>query len=264
MSTAIRVPLTPESDTSPYIVKLKVFWKTVNQWTDARVYEYRNAVPQLAKRLQAERYWDRRGNIRSSRFTCEDFALRMLVQFAASNGLPLKLTTGVRTYRNTEVYGRAEHEKHDATMYGFSDMVGLTYGAPDMQRAGSNTMRVDSAEDLMPGDILALAHDLKGANTGGIAHHVQMVASRSETSIEIFQGNSDATIHRPITWFNRLLGRNAADPQQSAYAGRPIETGHFTRSASGWDYQNHVTGSRRNNYLQFFELYRWNFMEFNR
>jgi hypothetical protein len=61
-----------------------------------------------------------------------------------------------------EIYGAPEHEKYDSTMYGFADMVELSYGAPDMQRISTNTIGVTGADELQPGDILALARDLKG------------------------------------------------------------------------------------------------------
>ncbi|RQR54989.1 hypothetical protein DIE21_05985 [Burkholderia sp. Bp9140] len=78
----------------PVTVRFKTFWKTVRTWTDTDVAEYQMAVPQLARQLQTETYWDRNGSTRTNRFTCEDFALRLLVQFAALRGLPIKLTTG--------------------------------------------------------------------------------------------------------------------------------------------------------------------------
>jgi hypothetical protein len=204
-----------------------------------------------------------RGGIHTNRFTCEDFALRVLIQYAALKGLPLKLTDGVRTYRNMEIYGAPEHEKYDSTMYGFADMVELSYGAPDMQRISANTIGVTGADELQPGDILALARDLKGRISGGVAHHIQVVVSVSPTAINIFQGNTNDTVHWPITWANKLLGRNVADPEQSAYAGLSVEIGVFFNTGRGWDYRNSMTGNVKSDYLKFFELYSWNFMEFN-
>jgi hypothetical protein len=257
---------TSTSDTSPkqVIVRFKTFWETTRMWTHAEIANYHEAVPQLARQIRKEQYWDRQGSVKTNRFTCEDFAIRVLAQFACSRGLPLKLETGVRTYRNVEVYGQPEHDRYDSTMYGFSDMVELTYGAPDMQRPRTNTVSLRGPEALLPGDILALAHDWKGSHSGGTAHHIQLVTMTSPSSIEIYQGNSDGTIHRPITWFNKVLGRNSADPQQTAYAGLPIETGRFTKAATKWNYRNDVTGSSESDYLKSFDLYRWNFMEFNR
>jgi hypothetical protein len=262
-STVISAPLTAKTNIRPHVVKLKVFWKTTRKWTASDIADYQAQVPGLAEQIRTEQYWDRNGSIRTNRFTCEDFALRVLIQYAASKGLPIKLVDGVRTYRNMEIYGQPEHDKYDSSMYGFADMVELSYGAPDMQRINLNTVVVANAEEISAGDVLALAKDLKGQMSKGLAHHIQLVVSHAPDSIKIYQGNSDDTIHRPITWINRLLGRNAADPQQTAYAGLPVETGIFTKAGNVWNYRNMRTGNAQADYLKYFEIYRWNFMGFN-
>ncbi|NMM00441.1 hypothetical protein HHL24_21190 [Paraburkholderia sp. RP-4-7] len=228
--TTISAPLTPKADTRPHIVKLKVFWKTTRKWTVADVADYQASAPELAEQIRTEKYRSKGGDIHSNRFTCEDFAVRLLIQYAASKGLPIKLVDGVRTYRNMEVYGQPAHGKYDSSMYGFADMVELTYGAPDMQRINSNSISLPNVDDLRPGDILALTKDLKGQMSRRLAHHIQLVVSTSKDAINIYQGNSDDTIHRPITWINKILGRNAADPQQPPYAGLPIEIGAFYKT----------------------------------
>ncbi|CAN7607967.1 hypothetical protein LJR230_004368 [Trinickia sp. LjRoot230] len=252
---------TPTSDRSPkpVTVKMKTFWKTTCKWTDSDIADYRNSVPQLAEQIRTEQYWDRGGDVRTNRFTCEDFALRVLVQFAARRGLPLKFTSGVRTYRNMEVYGKPEHEKYDSTMFGFADMVELTYGAQDMQRAGSNTVPLSGPEVLRPGDVLAQAND-----RAGIAHHVQLVLSADASTITIMQGNSSGVIVRPFTTAMRVFGRNRADPQNSSYAGMPPENGIYTASGDGWNYKNTTKGTGAEDFLREFQFYRWNFPEFNR
>lgn len=263
---------TEDNEPKPITVRLKVFWRTTRKWTEADVEDYCKAVPQLAKQIQHEQYWDRQGHVKTNRFTCEDFALRMLVQYAALKGLPLKLTTGVRTYRNMEVHSLPEHDRYDSTMYGFADMVSLTYGAPDMQRVGLNTVRLHEPEALTPGDILAQAKDIPGtylATVSGrnhnLAHHIQLVVSRTPSRIEIFQGNSSGTIRMGIRHLLRAMGYNPADPQDSKYGGLPVETGSYALShGGGWDYINHDTRQQGKNKLSEFELYRWNFLEFNR
>lgn len=263
-AVSVKAPLTPKADKTPHIVKLKVFWKTTKQWTMADIADFQKSVPALAEKIKTEKYWNKDGDIKTSKFTCEDFAIRILAQYASSKGLPVKLKTGVRVYRNMELYNAAEHDKYSSTMYGFGDMVMLTYGAPDMQRIGENTVVVARPEDLVPGDILALAHDSKGIATGGRAHHIQVVIATGRGSLAIYQGNADDTIHRPFTWINRLLRRNAADSQQSAYAGLPVEQGVYVAKGKGrWDYTNHTTKNHNKDYLKYFDLFRWNFMEFN-
>ncbi|OHX10258.1 hypothetical protein BI347_20905 [Chromobacterium sphagni] len=256
--------LTHKSDTQPHVVKMKVFWKTTRKWTDSDIADFQSSVPAIVEILRNEQYWTKDGAVAQDRFTCEDFAIRVLAQYAASKGLPVKLKTDVRTYRNMELYKADEHDRYVSDMWGFAEMAMLTYGAPDMQRVGVNTVKVSVAEALRPGDILALAHDAKGAVNGGRAHHIQVVSAVNPASIHIYQGNSNNTIHWPMTWIYRAVGKNIADPQQTAYGGLPVETGEYTRAKSGWDYRNFKTGNRSSDALKAFELYRWNFMEFNK
>ncbi|MBY4771175.1 hypothetical protein [Burkholderia ambifaria] len=252
---------TPTNDTSPKPVsaQFKTFWKTVRTWTDADIAEYHRTAPDLARQLQTEMYWDRSGSPRANRFTCEDFALRLLVQFAALRGLPLKLTTGVRSYRNDEIYGESEHQRYDSTMYGFAEMVSLTFGARDTQRIDSNTVRLPTPESLLPGDMLVQAND-----RAGMGHHVQLVTSTSRSSISIMQGNSSGVIVRPFTTIMRIFGRNRADPQSASYAGMGVENGRYTAGEVGWNYRNETTGAEVADFLKQFQLYRWNFAAFNR
>lgn len=260
----VKAPLTPKSDKKPHVVKLKVFWKTSRKWTSADISDYQNSVPAIAEMLRKEQYWDKEGNIHSNEFTCEDFAIRVLCEYAEAKGLPLKLTTGVRVYRNMEIYKADEHDRYATNKYGFSEMVMLSFGAADIQRVGVNTESVAQPADLLPGDILALAHDAKGSATGGRAHHIQVVFGVSAGIIDIYQGNSDYSIHRPITWINKLVGRNAADPQQNAYAGKLIEIGKYTaQHGGGWDYVNITTKNSATSYLKYFDFFRWNFSGFN-
>lgn len=262
---ASAIALTPKDDKQGVKVKLKVFWKTTKFWTSADVADFQKSVPSIAERLRTERYWNKDGDIRSNKLTCEDFAIRMLCEYAATKELPVKLTTGVRTFRNMEGYSSAAHDRHASNIYGFSEMVMLSYGASDMQRVDVNTLSVAKPEELLPGDILALAHDAKGKASGGIAHHIQAVVAKSDKAIAIYQGNSDYTIHRPLTWINKLFGRNSADPQQDAYAGLPIERGIYTDNGKGrWDYVNTVTNNSSSDFIKYFDLLRWNFMEFNK
>lgn len=264
-ATTASIPLTPKADQNGVKVKLRIFWKTTKQWTPEAIAEFQRQVPTIAQRLRAEQYWNKDGQIQKSRLTCEDFALRVLCEYASAQGLPLKLTSGVRTYRNMEIFNLEEHAPYGANAYGFVHMVMRTYGAPDMQRLGVNTEAVAGPEALLPGDILALAHDAKGATTDGQAYHIQVVVAVESSRIDIFQRNSDSIIHRPITWINRLFGRNSAEPDKTPYAGMSLETGIYTKSRkAGWDYVNNSTGNGSKDFLKLFDPVRWNFMEFNR
>ncbi|NHQ87713.1 hypothetical protein HA050_16470 [Iodobacter sp. HSC-16F04] len=160
-STASSVKLTPKADKAGVKVTFKVFWKTTRFWKEEDILDFQRAVPAIVERLRTEQYWDKEGSIKENKFTCEDFAIRVLCEYAAPKGLPVKLTTGVRTYWNMEVYNPKAHADYQSNVYGFSEMVMLSYGAPDMQRLGVNTEAVKDPESLKAGDILALAHDCR-------------------------------------------------------------------------------------------------------
>lgn len=254
------IALTPKADPVGKKVVYKVFWKTTAFWTDADIAAYHEEAPSIAEKLINEQYWDKSGAVKNNKFTCEDFALRVLCEFASKRGLPVKLKTGVRTYRNMENYTAAQHDSYASNMYGFSEMVMLTYGAPDMQKVGDNTIAVDTAEALLPGDILAQARD----RFQDLAHHIQMVVSVSESEIEIRQGNTSGASFRPVTTVQKWLGANMADPQNSGYAGMPIEKGYYRKNGLSWTYNNPKTGVVTPDFLKIFLFYRWNFMGFNK
>lgn len=113
MSAIISAKLTPRNDQTPHICKLKVYWKTTREWSDSDIKNYRAAVAKLAEDARTS----------GRKFTCEDFALEMLCQFASKNGLPVKLTDGVREYRNMDIYDPDYHENYPQTPRGFIDMV---------------------------------------------------------------------------------------------------------------------------------------------
>ncbi|SFQ72878.1 hypothetical protein SAMN03159489_05109 [Pseudomonas sp. NFPP07] len=254
------IALTPKAEPTPKKVTYKVFWKTTALWTDVDIAAYHDEAPLIAEKLISEQYWDKNGAISNNKFTCEDFALRMLCEFSAKRGLPVKLKTGVRVYRNMENYNAAEHDRYASNMYGFSEMVMLTYGAPDMQKTGENTLPVAAAENLMPGDILAQALD----RPGDIAHHIQVVVGVSATRIDIRQGDTGGWSTRPYTTFKRMIGSNMADPQNDGYAGLAIGKGFYEKKPVGWSFHNLVRNSTREDFLKIFQLYRWNFMGFNK
>jgi uncharacterized Zn-binding protein involved in type VI secretion len=238
--------------------QFKIFWQTARPWAPADVLDYQKQVPSIAERLRTEQYWNKNGEIKSSRFTCEDFAIRILCEYAKQHGLPIKLTTGVRTYKNVESYRANEHERYASNVIGFAEMVMLTFGASDVQRVGSNSIAVAQPEDLRSGDLLAQVRDRQNR-----AHHIQVVFSKSDNQIDIYQGNSGAGNWASAAY--RLVGTNPADPKDESYTGKPVEIGQY-RKATGtsWDYTNKTSGTKRNDFLKNFEFFRWNFMEFNK
>ena len=264
-------PVTPKADKIGVTIKLKVFWKTTKFWTDANIVDYQKNVPNIAEQLRNTEYWNKDGDIEDNRFTCEDFAIRVLCQYASTKGLPVKLTTGVRRYGNMEIYNAQTHNRYGSNMQGFTEMVMLTYGARDMQRVGRNTISVANPEELLAGDILAQALDAEGAalaiknlQSVNVAHHIQLVYKNEGDQIHIFQGNSGSSIHWYASPFYKALGKNTANPQDSAYGGKQVERGIYLKSNAIWNYANMDTGAKYDNKLKEFMLFRWDFKGFNK
>lgn len=254
------IALTKKSKNTGTKLKLKVFWKTINFWNEQYISEYHKSAHSITQKLTEEKYWSKNGETKNHHFTCEDFAIRVLCEFASKKQLPVKLTTGKRTYKNMEIYTPTEHDSYPSHMIGFAEMVMLTYGAPDMQRTDQNVLTISSTSNLLPGDLLAQAYD----RHGNIAHHIQLVVNSTPTRIDIRQGNTNDVIVRPFTTVKRLFGANMADPMNDSYAGMPIQDGFFEKSGSSWDYRNPASSAARKDFLKIFQLYRWNFMEFNK
>lgn len=260
MLTMRSVALTPKAEQAGKEVVLKVFWATTEHWDETYIANYHKEVPAIVERLMSSQYKNSAGETKNNEFTCEDFAIRVLSEFAQKYGLPVKLTTGVRTYRNMENYNPGQHSDYTSDQYGFAEMVMKTYGARDMQKVDVNTVVVASPTELMSGDILAQAKD----KDKGIAHHIQLALEVADDRIDIRQGNADLPIVRPFTWIVTALGMNMADPQSVLYAGVPVQKGYFEKTGESWTYHNPGTGAVKENYLSIFELYRWNFLEFNK
>jgi hypothetical protein len=251
-------------------VTLKVFWKHTRLWNQEEIERYHKLAPFFCKQIAEEK----------KKFTCEDFAIRVLCEFASFRQLPVRLVTGARVCSNIMPYMTAEQkellllaeqskwplpadelEQYSSTVNGFCDMVMQVYGARDMQKVGVNTVNVATPEDLLPGDILA---HVKLGNS--VATHIQVVTSVAKNKIGIHQGNSGAL--NIIPFASRIL--NAADPRDDDYTGQPIERGVYNRVAyDRWDYDKLlITGEdhkddRKKDFMKQMQLYRWNFMGFN-
>lgn len=259
----VKAKLTPKSDKKPKQVVLRVFWKSNKKWDASTIQAYQKFVVGEADFMRSNYVeMNEDGETKKGRFTCEDFALRMLIEFASKNSLPVKLTTGVRTYSNIEIYSSDEHDDYSANAFGFFQMVGKTYGAPDMQ-SPINTKLVATVAELKPGDILAQANDKSDKR----AHHIQMVIAKTSVEITIFQGNSGSGNWGPLAKLSRLIGRgNPADPKaETAYTGATAQKAKYTlMTDKTWSYSNEDTKSSKTDFLKMFLFYRWNFENFNR
>lgn len=172
-------------------------WEPKNSWDNKWIQKFEGFVKQ-----KISDYIDN-GN----QYTCEDFALSTLLDFASENNLPVSIKNGSDTYSsNSDDYDNESD---------FKNAVLTTTGARDLQRS-ENTVAADS-KNLQSGDILILR------NSNGIGHHVQVVASSSKNSINVAQGNSG--IANVIPFSSGLFG--AGNPKSIFYTGTRVETGVY-------------------------------------
>jgi hypothetical protein len=258
----VSVRMTPKEDTEGVRITLKVFWKTTRFWTDSDISDYHQNAPTIMMSLLKEKYWDGEGNIHGSKFTCEDFAVRVLCEFASQRGLPVCLVTGAATYRNMELYNPETHDRYSSNPWGFARMAMSTYGAPDMLK---NATKIEGGfSKLHPGDIL-LRND---------AGHVQVVYARSEKQLDIIQGNFPTTYIEG--GLRRGLGKIASkfipinpaqNPDADLYLGQLAQHGVYALEKDGrWSYRN-TTLKQKKNFDTFHEQgihLRWNFKNFSK
>jgi RHS repeat-associated protein len=201
----------PSENISPYsamennpVLKFDVLgdtaWKPTNSWNDKMIDKFQNYVLNKVK--------DFINN--GKEYTCEDFALSTLMDFASENGLPVSIKNGSGTLSsNSDDFDNASE---------FKNAVLKNTGAKDLQRP-ENTVAADS-KNLLPGDVLVLR------NSEGQGHHVQVVTSTSKNTVNIAQGNSG--IANKIPGSSYVFG--AGNPRSPFYTGTHVETGTYILS----------------------------------
>ncbi|MET7256154.1 DUF6443 domain-containing protein [Dyadobacter fermentans] len=185
-------------------------WKISNQWSNGFIAKFNKALPEYIQKYTAG----------GSKYTCDDLALSLIMNFAKDNGLPFQWKTEAKNFdAASDEYRDYESFSHD---------VKSMSGAPDFQN-----------------DVNTLAANSETANAGGIllnarqgsarAHHVQMIMRRSDdgTSLLIKQGNFNG--------LGRYLGSD--DPNSMRYLGTRIQTGSLNQKTDTWE--NISNGSER-------------------
>jgi hypothetical protein len=179
-------------------------WVPTNKWNDIYKLKFREYV--------AKKSFTTLG-----KWTCEDLALYLIIEFSYNNSLPFKWETGARSFdvtKNPDFYG----------MENFRNEVMSRCGASDFDRS-QNTLTID-LDQLSPGDLILLdqAHD-------GSSDHVQVIVEVSTTIVT----NSNSGYFR-VTHAGGVQGENnrsiqsqsdrdrySADPRDSNYIGSNLE-----------------------------------------
>ncbi|WP_133295668.1 hypothetical protein [Burkholderia reimsis] len=243
--------LTPVDDTTPVTLQYKFYWVHERLWDQSWIEKYQLATPGLAREIQS-----RKGA--SGQYTCEDFALEILIEFASRNKLPLKIKTESRTFKNVEEVFDVDGA-NPPTPAGFALDVAFRAGAPDVV---ANSQPV-SLSDLKPGDMFA------EFNRG----HIQVVTSVSPNRIEIMQGNFPGpltVVRKQHSWtdFGFLFRDKSTDARESPnYLGVPVQNAVYEFRNGSWFYQRMYGDDRRWDPKPWGDQsihIRWNFLEFNR
>lgn len=238
-------------------VRVKIYWLHENLWNENWIQRYRAMIPVLAQAAQATQaqYY---GAWMPRKYTCEDFALTLLIQFAYMHKLPLVLKTGAATMSNIDFNYQSQYKPSEANKNGFQQDILTIYGAPDTLK---NCTQLPDKEAVDVGDLL-----LRMSNYG----HVQVVVSKSDETIIINQGNIPTNVENTINaTYGAIISRTDGvrygnnSPDSRYYLGTQVEVATFRRTESGWVYQKGDAVPDGGQVWNGVEAFEWNFMEFN-
>jgi RHS repeat-associated protein len=214
-------------------------WEVNNQWDDDYINKFSRFVYNQTNQYVND----------GSQFTCEDFALSLLIDFASTNGLPVTINNGSGTYD-----ARSDNYTDVAT---FKNDVLTTTGARDLQN-NNNTVSSDIS-GARGGDIIV------NRNSNNVGTHIQVVTAGFYidntdfvNGVSVAQGNSGLLNGVPgsSTIFD------AGNPNSFFYTGKPIERGWIDVNANV--YFNNTKGTTISNYsnAKNIDVRRWNFSVF--
>ncbi|WP_157379806.1 hypothetical protein [Burkholderia ubonensis] len=260
--------MTHVSDKRPVTVQCKVYWVHTQHWDQSWIARYHAAAPGLAREIAARKVdmsdlqnepidGSAKGGNDVNRFTCEDFAFEILIEFASRNKLPLKIITEAAVFKNVDPDFKSGYKTAPPTPAGFAVDLAAVTGAHDIAK---NCHPVADS-DLKPGDIF-----LKWNKS-----HVQVLTSVSSNRIEIMQGNFpglESNIRRGVGWvISKLYHRlSAYDRESPVYLGIPVQSAVYENRGGQWLYQRQY-----GNYHEWDNdvwptmpgHLRWNFLDFN-
>ncbi len=205
-------------------VKSSGAWEVKNQWTDSYISSYRDFVSKRAGEYQKK----------NERYTCEDLAIDLLIDFASKHSLPVSFVNLSGVYHTSSEKFQSVEEFRSAVL--------TSTGAPDLLH---NTIAI-SKEELQPGDIILHYSESKKR-----VNHTQVVVNTDSEIISIKQGNFD--------WG---LIRNSANIDNSRrYIGSMIQDGLYLKKTGDYYRDGDKTQGLLNSKITYGR--EWNFDEFN-
>lgn len=200
-------------------------WVVNNNWTEEQISDYRSYAREKLDELVSN----------GKKFTCEDLALSIIIDYASDNNLPLEITNGTGTYSpSSDQFDNVED---------FKNAVLNTTAASDLADH-NNTIPILSPKS---GDLL-----LFDLSESGRINHTQVVYTNNRYKIEIRQGNFREHGYR-LT--------HSSNPKSWRYIGSKVQSGvHFKTSGK---YSNRTTGSTTSNLYKTASIRQWNFLQWN-
>ena len=239
-------------------VRVKIYWIHENLWDEGWIVKYRSMVESLAYALKDVDVFSPRG-LNKATYTCEDFALSILVHFAYLNKLPIYLKTGAANFSNIDYQFNSRYKKSQNNRDGFLQDLKTVYGAPDTLK---NCIQI-SRMSAQPGD-------LRLRNDHG---HVQVVINNDGETIKIMQGNFPSSYavggYRRFSGGleDRLMGSEygANSAEGYFYLGVPVQEGVYKREGDGrWSYVSNASPQAQ--YTTWDDMglsFKWNFEQCN-
>ncbi|MBA2116536.1 CHAP domain-containing protein [Bremerella alba] len=187
-------------------------WTVNNAWTATAIQSYRNYAKTNGPK--------RAGKLRS---TCEDLSIRMVVDFAEQNGLPVFFGNNANSQGLDPAKYSSKSAYLDAVLpsTGASDL--LTYNTVAMVKGAQKGNSVASLRLAKPGDLIILYPG------GG---HVQVVTSVSPGVVDVVQGNFRPPKQQCGTVERIWYGENQNDPASRCYIGEIVAKKSYVRSGT--------------------------------
>jgi len=206
-------------------------WKVKNKWNDKYISQFRSQLSNELKSL----------NNNNNTFTCDDLAIRCIIDFASKNNLPFQWATEAGVFD-------ASDSKYSSTYEFMLDVMNHS-GAPDFANNAKTTST--SLSSLGAGSLNVLKEQGKSA-----PNHIQVItAAFGSRGYIAVQGN--------FNFLGRWLGSN--DPKSFRYLGVYIQVGLYDAVSNTWinatksqQTSNFIGGHYTNQYRDF------NFLNWNR
>ncbi|ULQ59742.1 RHS domain-containing protein [Brucepastera parasyntrophica] len=201
-------------------------WEHTNEWNDEYINGYKEYVEAKIAKYQES----------GEKFTCEDLALGVLIDYASEKGLPVSIENG----KGVHYSGDKKWKNIDK----FKKEVLSTTAAKDILQ---NTEGINGPE-LRKGDIVFMGRSSANVNTS--TSHIQVIITDDKTILTVKQGNLERT------------GRGAGKYGTNGYGGTTIQDrSHDVTNDVFYGSNNAPVEKAKDAYQMQFR--RWNYKQFN-